>query len=85
MGLYRRPEADQVGPGVREGHVGPGAADEGVEDSALVHVLQVAQVLAQVLLGWITLQTGAGGSGFRVGGWGGGGEGVALPSPSRTP
>lgn len=55
MGLCRRPDADQVGSGVRERHVGSGAAAEGVQDSAFVHVLQVAQVFAQVLIRWITL------------------------------
>lgn len=56
MGLYRGPEADQVGSGVRERQVSSGAADEGVQDSALVHVLQVAQVFAQVLPWGVALQ-----------------------------
>lgn len=56
MGLYRGPEADQVGSGVRERQVSSGAADEGVQDSALVHVLQVAQVFAQVLPRGVALQ-----------------------------
>lgn len=60
MGLNRRPEVDQVGTGVCERHVGSGATAQSVQDSTFVHVLQVAQVLAQVLLRGITLQRGSG-------------------------
>lgn len=60
MGLSRRPEVDQVGSGVCERHVGSGATAQSVQDSTFVHVLQVAQVLAQVLLRGITLQRGSG-------------------------
>lgn len=60
MGLKRGPEADQVGSGVCERHVGSGAPAQSVQDSAFVHVLQVAQVLAQVLLRGVTLQRGSG-------------------------
>lgn len=84
VGLYRGPEADQVGSGVRERQVSSGAADEGVQDSALVHVLQVAQVLTQVLLRGVALGrdtafTHSGGDEGK----GRVGEGV-LPAPSRT-
>lgn len=81
MGLYRGPEADQVGSGVRERQVSSGAADEGVQDSALVHVLQVAQVFTQVLLRGVALRRDTHGS-RTVGGRRGGGG--VLPAPSRT-
>lgn len=60
MGLNRRPEADQVGSGVCEWHLSSGATAQSVQDSAFIHVLQVAQVRAQVLLRGITLQRGRG-------------------------
>lgn len=66
VGLHRRPQADQVGSGLRERQVGSGATHEGVQDSAFAHVLQVAQVLTQVLLRGVALQghtrSGAGGT-----------------------
>lgn len=55
VGLDGGPEADQVGSGVRERQVSSGATDEGVQDSAFVHVLQVAQVFTQVLLRGVAL------------------------------
>lgn len=81
VGLYRGPEADQVGSGVRERLVGSGATDEGVQDSAFVHVLQVAQVFTQVLLRGVTLQRHerSGPDGTANGPRG------ALPALSRTP
>lgn len=79
MGLYRGPEADQVGSGVRERQVSSGAADEGVQDSALVHVLQVAQVFTQVLLRGVALRRD---TAFTHSGWtkGRGGVGVGEGS-----
>lgn len=76
---------------MREGAVGPGAAHERVQDSALVHVLQVAQVFAQVLLRWITLRRESGfeasrrQTGGRMGTRAGVGGGRSLPALSRTP
>lgn len=58
VGLYGRPEVDQVGSRMSERHVGLGAADQRVQHSALVDALQVAQVFAQVLLRRVALRKG---------------------------
>lgn len=80
VGLYGGPEADQVGSGVRERQVGSGATDEGVQDSAFVHVLQVAQVFTQVLLRGVTLQRDVHSGTDRTAN----GPRGALPALSRT-
>lgn len=63
--LQRRPEVDQVGPRMCERQVGFGAAGKCVQDATLVDALQVAQVLAQVLLWRVALQRGGGSRHWR--------------------
>lgn len=58
VGLNGGPEVDQVGSRMSERHVGLGSADQRVQHSALVDALQVAQVLAQVLLCRVALRKG---------------------------